>query len=430
MQMKTNGPSRPSSRTMFQAAIASLAAIAVAPLISGGIAEACTTGVISGKATVDGRPLLWKNRDTSAKNNQVIHLDDGEYRCMAVITAGGSKSIWMGVNEAGFCIENSSTRDLREKGASGPGNGRFMRRALQSCASVEDFERLLEETDGERTTAANFGVIDAAGGAVIYESTASSYTKFDANDPDVAPAGYVVRSNFSYTGSSDVDPTDEDQLAEIYSGGRFLRGCELVDMALADGGMSVSYMLQHNTRDYADPAGEAIPGSVNGESGTLPETLDTSHTISRKTTVSATVFHGVKPGEDPLLTTMWVMLGEPSFTVAVPCWVGTEAVAAELLGEETSPICDVARSLRDAFYVEAETEEGDSTLLLDTSALPEIWARTLPAERTNLERATDALQRWRDDRFDAAEALKLHRQLSLEVHSELSSIAAALAVSP
>ena len=407
-----------------------LAGIAAMLMISGGFAAACTTGVMSGKATIDGRPLLWKNRDTSAKNNQVVYLTDGEYRSMAVITAESHGSIWMGVNEAGFCIENSVTRDLNEKGATGLGNGSFMKKALETCATVDDFERLLKKTDGSRATAANFGVIDAAGGAAIFESSASSYKKFDANDPEVAPKGYVVRSNFSFTGSSDIDPTDESQVAEIYSGGRFLRGCQLVDMALADGGVSVTYLLQHNTRDYADPTGQPIPGSVNGELGTLPEKIDTTHTISRKTTVSAAVFHGVKPGEDPLLTTMWVMLGEPSFTVAVPCWVGTGEVADELLGTKTSPICDVARSLRDAFYVETQSEDGESELLLDTSALPDIWARTLPAERKNLELAADALQRWRDGQFDADEAMKLHRQLSLEVHSELSSIASALTVSP
>lgn len=414
-----------------------LASLAVVVFLAGELAVACTTGVISGKATIDGRPLLWKNRDTSAKNNRVVYLDDGDYRSMAVVTAGSRGSIWMGVNEAGFCIENSVTRDLSEKGAEGLGNGGFMKKAVQTCATVEEFERLLEETDGSRATAANFGVIDARGGAAIFESSASTFRKFDANDPQDAPHGYVVRSNFSFTGTPDVDPADHTRLAEIYSGGRFLRGCELVEMALADGGMSVSYLLQHNTRDYSDPSGNPYPGSVNGDPGsvngdpgTLPERIDTTHTISRKTTVSAAVFHGVQPDEDPLLTTMWVMLGEPSFTVAVPCWVGTGEVADEMLGEKTSPICDVARSLRDAFYVEVANDEGETERMLETSALPEIWARTLPAERRNLERTAAALDRWRQTRFEPDEARRLHRQLSLEVHSELTSLAATLTVSP
>jgi hypothetical protein len=158
---------------------------------------ACTTGVISGKATVDGRPLLWKNRDAPNRNNQVVHLTDGQYAATAVVNAGQRTAAWMGVNEVGFCIENSLSRDLSEKNAKGPGNGPFMLRALQSCATAQEFERLLTATNGRRSTNANFGVIDASGGAVIFETSASSFKKFDANDPAVAPKGYVVRSNFA-----------------------------------------------------------------------------------------------------------------------------------------------------------------------------------------------------------------------------------------
>src|SRR5690606_19128531 len=95
----------------------SLLVAGVVVLLSSGLTHACTTGVISGKVTVDGRPLLWKNRDAPHKNNQVVYLSDGKYACTAVVNAGQRSSIWMGVNEAGFCIENSVTRDLSEPGA-------------------------------------------------------------------------------------------------------------------------------------------------------------------------------------------------------------------------------------------------------------------------------------------------------------------------
>lgn len=390
---------------------------------------ACTTGVISGKATLDGRPLLWKNRDAPKKDNRVVQISDGRYRCTAVVNAGGSvRSIWMGVNEAGFCIENSVTRDLSEKGAKGLGNGGFMLRALKTCATVEQFEQLLRDTDGKRSTAANFGVIDAAGGAAIFESSPSGYTKFDANDPKAAPHGYVVRSNWSYTGSPDVDPSEPEQVAELYSGGRYLRGCKLIDMAIADGGVSVAYMLQHSARDYADARGNPLPGSINGDLGDLPALIDTGATINRRTTVSAAIFQGVKPGEDPRLTTMWVMLGEPSFTVAVPCWATTGKVADALLGKKTSPLNDAARALRDASYVKVTKGEDDDqddkqVAMLDTSILPDVWQRTLPLERENFKRTEAALQRWRSDGFSAAQAASLHEQLADEALRELSSLA-------
>jgi hypothetical protein len=115
------------------------------------------TAVISGKVTADGRPILWKNRDMStAPHNEVTQLTGGRYKAIAVVNAGQRGSIWMGVNEAGFCIENSLSRDLAIKEKSqGPGNGGFMKKALETCATVDDFVKLLEETnESGRTTVA------------------------------------------------------------------------------------------------------------------------------------------------------------------------------------------------------------------------------------------------------------------------------------
>jgi len=399
---------------------------AITVILGPGNANACTTGVISGKATIDGRPLLWKNRDAPFKNNQVRRFTGGQHACTAIVNAGQNATIWMGVNDAGFCIENSVTSDLSETGAKGMGNGSFMLRALKTCATVEEFAELLRQTNGKRSTNANFGVIDAVGGAAIFESGASSFEMFDANDPVVAPHGYVIRSNFSYTGNPSVDPTDRTQVEKIYSGGRFLRGCQLVEMAITDGGVSVEYLLQHNTRDLADASGTAICGSINGEAGTLPATVDTSHTISRRTSVSAAVFHGVKPGEDHRLTTMWVMLGEPAFTVAVPCWAAVPRVAAELCGDQTSPLCDAARALRDAAYIEVITgnaEDEKRQFFLETQSLPLIWKETLPLERQQLSAVAEALKKWRSDGFDASAAESLHRSISSEALELLQRLA-------
>ena len=37
-------------------------------------ALACTAAVILGSATDDGRPLLWKNRDTDDRRNEIVHF--------------------------------------------------------------------------------------------------------------------------------------------------------------------------------------------------------------------------------------------------------------------------------------------------------------------------------------------------------------------
>ncbi|MCH1439455.1 MAG: peptidase C45, partial [Rubripirellula sp.] len=89
-----------------------LAALLLAGLCFTRISLACTTAVISGKVTHDGRPILWKNRDTSFRHNELVLFEDGRYRVLAVVNAGSRKSVWMGVNETGFCIENSLSKDL------------------------------------------------------------------------------------------------------------------------------------------------------------------------------------------------------------------------------------------------------------------------------------------------------------------------------
>ena len=104
--------------------------------------EGCTIGVASGKATSDGRPLLWKTRDNSgAPNNEVYYNTSFTYKFVSVITAGSTSSAWMGVNEKGFAIVNALSSDLPVS-TTGPGNGTLMRDALGICATVAEFQQL------------------------------------------------------------------------------------------------------------------------------------------------------------------------------------------------------------------------------------------------------------------------------------------------
>lgn len=338
-------------------------------------AHACTTAVISGRATIDGRPILWKNRDSrDTRHTEVIRLTDGKLKAIAIVNAGQTGAVWMGVNEAGFCIENSLARDLATKDKkSGPGNGGFMKRALQSCATVEDFKALLEETDETgRRTIANYGVIDAKGGAAIFETGPKSHVMFDANDPKVAPDGILVRANFSTAVRDLHAKPDAAQLVDVFSQGRYLRACSLLKQP-GDSKVGIDFVLRNCTRDLMDSNLTAIPGSINAEAGTLPSSITTSDTISRAITVSAAVFHGVRPGEDPSLTTMWVMLGEPIFAIAVPCWVSSEEIRVELTGERGSPLGEMSNSLRTWNY-QAEVD------VVDSKALKQLWSTLWPIE--------------------------------------------------
>ena len=48
---------------------------------------------------------------------------------------------------------------------------------------------------------ANFGVIDAYGGAAYYETNNERYYKKDANDPNLAPEGYLISYEFLFRGA-------------------------------------------------------------------------------------------------------------------------------------------------------------------------------------------------------------------------------------
>lgn len=368
--------------------------------------EACTIAVISGRFTVDGRPLLWKNRDyASAPHNEVVLFEDGDFRVVAVVTAGKHASTWMGTNSAGLCILNSLSNDLDEEGKeSGLGNGSLMKRLLQNCATLEDVRQELSQLNTEgRATRANLGMIDATGGAAMVEVGPSKFEWFDANDPDTAPRGYLVRSNFSVTGQEHLQsPMPSSEAVEpLSSGRRYLRACRLLEQQRPRA-FGVDFLIQNATRDLADVAGEAISGSVNALEGHLPPFIDTQQTISRSTTVSAAVFHGVRTGEDPRLTTMWVQLGDPKFSVAVPCWATMQSVADPLAGKYGGEIGEIARTLRDNCL-----ESGGQRI--QSKGLPGIWEDLLPLEESMIRETRERRSQWVAKGIDQQELSAWHQ---------------------
>ncbi|MDE5759676.1 MAG: hypothetical protein K2I11_01630, partial [Bacteroides sp.] len=62
-------------------------------------AAACTSAVVSGKVTPDGRPLLWKNRDTDYLRNHVAYVKGEKYDFIADVNSDnfpGLQEAWIG----------------------------------------------------------------------------------------------------------------------------------------------------------------------------------------------------------------------------------------------------------------------------------------------------------------------------------------------
>ena len=53
-------------------------------------AFACTSAIVSGRFTKDGRPLLWKNRDASDIDNKLMYFTDGKFDYIGLVNSGFS----------------------------------------------------------------------------------------------------------------------------------------------------------------------------------------------------------------------------------------------------------------------------------------------------------------------------------------------------
>ena len=376
--------------------------------------QGCTLGVASGKATADGRPLLWKNADGSYyADREVVYLKDGRFKYLAVVPAGASDPFG-GVNELGFCIVNAAAFNLPITSETGiDGNG-IMRWALQECATVGDFESILKQTNVPgRTTQEHFGVIDAFGGAAIFETGSHSYTRFDATDPNVAPQGYIVRVNFAFTGGdSDSGKVKYAHINQLWQ--------EAVDR----GQLDYRHVLRKVCRDFSGTEEVFhIPFETEVTEENSINVLRLQNAISNPGTGGMAAFHGVRPDENPSLTTFWAILGNPILSVAVPSWVIAESTAPELDGKEFSPICTAGRDLYLANYV---TGDDKRRPLLNPEMLPDIWAMTYPTEDRIFDQTENIMTQWRQDYPTAQQVASFHRSMASEAMSALEETTAML----
>lgn len=346
--------------------------------------EECTVAVISGKATVDGRPLLWKNRDTSHLNNEVAYFDDGRFPYIGVINAGDRSQVWMGVNAAGFAIMNSESQDL--EGDTLDAEGTFMKQALMECATAAEFETLLIRTnETDRDTKANFGVIDSTGAAVIFETGNTTFTKFDANEPDTAPLGFVARANFAKTGTG-----------KGYGHIRYNRANELLEKFIREQNLSHETMLKYIARDLKNDKTDPYPLPFTGsEDGNPVGYLKTHDSINRFRTASCAVFHGVLPGESAKLTTMWIILGEPVCGVAVPLWAAAGKVPPELDGDKTSLLNDIIHQIEGNVYPDSSLKKYLNTAGLVNTDWPNSMPELLKIESKIVNKTRSKLNTWR-----------------------------------
>lgn len=170
-------------------------------ILSGLYSLACTSAIISGALTRDGRPILWKNRDTSHLVNYVAITEatDSTHAYVALYNSQDTiaAEAWIGYNDAGFAIMNTASYNLNHPADNWKDReGILMTKALAYCSTVDDFHNLLKSLPKPLGVEANFGVIDAYGNGGFFETDNLNFTFYPLDNQN----RIIIRTNFSVSG--------------------------------------------------------------------------------------------------------------------------------------------------------------------------------------------------------------------------------------
>lgn len=306
-------------------------------------AISCTSAIFTGKVTKDGRPLLLKHRDTGELNNRIEYFQGPKYGFLALVDSPSEGGVaWSGSNNAGFSIINTASYNLKDDDVPSSmmdREGELMYKALGVCKNLKDFEYFLDTLSRPMGVEGNFGVIDAEGGAAYYEVNNHKWNKLDVNDPEVAPNGYFIVTNFSYTGRED-------------EGMGYIRNCNTTynveNYVLKEGGkVDPQWIFENISRSFYHSLLEV---DLRKDQGLASGWFIDQDFVPRRSSSASMVFQGVKPGEDVSKTVMWTILGYPPLGVAVPMVVANgENIPSFMVKRESSEnaqMCDMVLELK------------------------------------------------------------------------------------
>lgn len=318
---------------------------------------ACTSAIVSGSLTSNGRPLIWKNRDTNDMNNRVERVPAHD-ECMEFVALFDARdrqdtAAWLGFNTAGFAIMNTASYNLNKddvKEKDMDKEGVVMKRALEVCRSVDDFARLLDTLPKPLGVEANFGVIDAQGNGAYFETGNYKYVKFDLKD---APEGFIVRTNYSHSGRE----------GEGYGYIREKSALKLLAPHIAAKDVTPAVFTDELSRTFYHSLLNK-DFTYSGDKWIIDQDF-----IPRRISTASVVIEGLLPGESPMLTTMWIALGYPPCSPVRAVWCGENGVPVELQGttpDNHSTLCDMVLERKAEVFHE---KRGNGNHYIDLSKL-------------------------------------------------------------
>lgn len=268
--------------------------------------DACTIVAVSGRATADGRPLLLKNRDSKTWDIKIRIGQGVNYKYLSQCIAANGAA-YSGFNETGFAIINSHSYNMPNRDYAW--NAHIMQMALERCASVDEFDFMLDTLTKPISVCANYGVMDAQGNVSIIEVNAYTHARYNADD---AECGYLIRTNYSFSqdtiGVSLESPTSHPRytIASTY----------LEKAFISNGYLSKEHLLGLSRCLENCEGNDLIDMAPFDENKYTP--VDFRYYVPRYRTTSMMVIEGLKTGEQPNLTVAWTAIGPPVATVTVP----------------------------------------------------------------------------------------------------------------
>ncbi|MFC1611087.1 MopE-related protein [Myxococcota bacterium] len=299
-------------------------AVSILAMVVSGVcqspAEACTVGGAMKAATTDGRPILWQNEDLKSRHVTLRKYTGGSHDVMEVLSNGSNP--WNGLNSQGLIHGTNWLPGL------GGGDGDLVavvRHLQRECATISNVRNYLDARPNQDIRE-GFLFMDKNGEVAEFEVAPSDYWEYHPENPTrqqqshyQSPKLFVVRTNIAF---------QDDNHQEL-------------DSVIATWPEGSSKFRYQTARDRFT---ETI---TNTDKLTLEEVLTTarwgnpgydSPSISSAggswETVWGTITLGVKAGEDPKFSTMFVALGQPDYSIYIPVW--TVLSQAELSERVTS----------------------------------------------------------------------------------------------
>ena len=358
---------------------------------------------------------MWKHRDTSNENNKLRYFTESEYDYIGLVNAGGRETgVWIGMNETGLSIMNTATYNLfdsddNEKERSA---GSFMALALSHCGSLKDFERILDTISMPTGLSSNFGVIDGFGGAAYYEVGDTSWIKIDVNDPLQAPLGFIIRTNYSFSG---------DQVkGKGYA--RYITAYDLFYRNTIINNLNVNTILREADRSlYNSFTRDDIKNKATGKDEI--RLVHFNDNIARKNSTSCAVIRGIRAGDQASSSTMWVVLGWPLASVAYPVWLNPDHILPEVLTASLgahAPVCDISLELKKRCF---PAEYGSGPDYLDINRIfnnngTGYLQWMLPLEERILNLAANKMIEWDGRMPSTRETVQLYKEIDRLIINE------------